>query len=159
MLTETAFLIPATSEGCLIADRLQAPCLIWGIAPQRTQRPRASWAPARATPLPRAELQDAKASHAIGLAPDLPALSRERAAQGLDGLAQRIEPQARWDDLVLPAAQLAQLRQLAHAAGWARRFWTDRGFRAKSARGLALDGAVQRPLGHRQDHGRRNPWP
>lgn len=147
MLTETAFLIPATSEGCLIADRLQAPCLIWGIAPQRTQRPRASWAPARATPLPRAELQDAKASHAIGLAPDLPALLRERAAQGLDGLAQRIEPQARWDDLVLPAAQLAQLRQLAQCRRLGAQVLDNWGFRAKSARGLALTALFSGPSG------------
>lgn len=147
VLTETAFLIPATSEGCLIADRLQAPCLIWGIAPQRTQRPRASWAPARATPLPRAELQDAKASHAIGLAPDLPALLRERAAQGLDGLAQRIEPQARWDDLVLPAAQLAQLRQLAQCRRLGAQVLDNWGFRAKSARGLALTALFSGPSG------------
>lgn len=147
VLTETAFLIPATSEGCLIADRLQAPCLIWGIAPQRTQRPRASWAPARATPLPRAELQDAKASHDIGLAPDLPALLRERAAQGLDGLAQRIEPQARWDDLVLPAAQLAQLRQLAQCRRLGAQVLDNWGFRAKSARGLALTALFSGPSG------------
>lgn len=159
VLTETAFLIPATSEGCLIADRLQAPCLIWGIAPQRTQRPRASWAPARATPLPRAELQDAKASHAIGLAPDLPALLRERAAQGLDGLAQRIEPQARWDDLVLPAAQLAQLRQLAQCRRLGAQVLDNWGFSRQIRARAGADGAVQRPLGHRQDHGRRNPCP
>ena len=147
VLTETAFLIPATPEGCLIADRLQAPCLLWGIEPHRTQRPRASWAPARAAPLPRAELQDAEASHATGLAPDLPALLRERAARGLEGLAQRIEPQARWDDLVLPAAQLAQLRQLASCRRLGARVLDDWGFRAKSARGLALTALFSGPSG------------
>lgn len=147
VLTETAFLIPATPEGCLIADRLQAPCLLWGIEPHRTQRPRASWTPARATPLPRAELQDATASHTTGLAPDLPALLRLRAAQGLDGLAQRIEPQARWDDLVLPAAQLAQLRQLASCRRLGAHVLDDWGFRAKSARGLALTALFSGPSG------------
>lgn len=147
VLTETAFLLPASAEGCQIADRLQAPCLLWGIEPHRTQRPRATLAPVRAAPLPRSALADAEASHAAGLAPDLPALIRNRAAQGLEGLAQRIEPQARWNDLVLPPAQMQQLRQLAasrrHGAlvldGW--------GFRARSARGLALTALFSGPSG------------
>ena len=147
VLTETAFLIPATSDGCLIADRLQAPCLIWGAAPQRTQRPRASWAPAHNAPLPLSDMLDAEASHATGLAPDLPALLRLRAAQGLDGLAQRIEPQARWNDLVLPAAQLAQLRQLAACRRLGTLVLDDWGFRAKSARGLALTALFSGPSG------------
>ena len=37
---------------------------------------------------------------------------RERARQRFDGLARLVEPQAGWDDLVLPAAQTAQLRGL-----------------------------------------------
>lgn len=138
VLTETAFLLPATPEGCQIADRLQAPCLLWGIEPHRTQRPRATLAPVRAAPLPRSALADAEASHAAGLAADLPALIRSRAAQGLDGLAQRIEPQARWDDLVLPLAQMQQLRQLAASRRHGALVLDDWGFRARSARGLAL---------------------
>lgn len=49
----------------------------------------------------------------------------------LDELAQRVEGSATWDDLVLPDAQLAQLRELLararrqvtveHERGWARR--------------------------------------
>lgn len=147
VLTETAFLIPATPEGCQIADRVQAPCLLWGIEPHRTQRPRASLAPVRAAPLPRAALADAEASHALGLAPDLPALIRTRAAQGLDGLAQRIEPQARWDDLVLPPAQLQQLRGLAACRRHGPLVLDDWGFRARSARGLALTALFSGPSG------------
>ncbi|CAM3295198.1 ATPase family associated with various cellular activities (AAA) [Paracoccus aminovorans] len=138
VLTETAFLLPASPEGCQIADRLQAPCLLWGIEPHRTQRPRASIAPVRAAPLPRSALADAEASHAVGLTADLPALIRTRAAQGLEGLAQRIEPQARWDDLVLPPAQMQQLRQLAASRRHGPLVLDGWGFRAKSARGLAL---------------------
>lgn len=147
VLTETAFLIPATPEGCLIADRLQAPCLLWGSEPVRTQRPRASWAPAGGGVLPVSEMLDATASHATGLAPDLPALLRLRAARGLEGLAQRIEPQARWDDLVLPPAQLAQLRQLATCRRLGRLVLDDWGFRGKSARGLALTALFSGPSG------------
>lgn len=147
VLTETAFLIPASPEGCLIADRLHAPCLLWGIEPHRMQRPRASLAPTRMAPLARAALADAEASHALGLAPDLPALIRARAAQGLDGLAQRIEPQAQWDDLVLPPAQLQQLRQLAACRRHGAQVLDDWGFRAKSARGLALTALFSGPSG------------
>lgn len=138
VLTETAFLLPASPEGCQIAERLQAPCLLWGIDPQRMQRPRARIAPVRAAPLPRSALADAEASHALGLTRDLPALIRSRAAEGLEGLAQRIEPQADWDDLVLPPAQMQQLRQLAASRRHGARVLDDWGFRAKSARGLAL---------------------
>lgn len=147
VLTETAFLIPASPEGCLIADRLHAPCLLWGIEPHRMQRPRASLAPTRMALLARAALADAEASHALGLAPDLPALIRARAAQGLDGLAQRIEPQAQWDDLVLPPAQLQQLRQLAACRRHGAQVLDDWGFRAKSARGLALTALFSGPSG------------
>lgn len=147
VLTETAMLIPATPEGCLIADRLLGPCLLWGIDPHRTQRPRASLIPARAAPLPGSEMADARASHATGLVPDLPALIRARAAQGLEGLAQRIEPQARWDDLVLPPAQLQQLRQLAACRRHGPLVLDDWGFRAKSARGLALTALFSGPSG------------
>lgn len=147
VLTETAMLIPATPEGCLIADRLLGPCLLWGIDPHRTQRPRASLVPARTTPLPGSEMADAQASHATGLVPDLPALIRARAAQGLEGLAQRIAPQARWDDLVLPPAQLQQLRQLAACRRHGPRVLDDWGFRAKSARGLGLTALFSGPSG------------
>lgn len=43
-------------------------------------------------------------------------LVRERVRRDLDGLAERIDVRAGWGDLVLPAAALAQLRQLTAAA-------------------------------------------
>ena len=150
-LTGTAVLIPATAEGCLIADRVQAPCFLWGTAPQRTLRPLASWAPdglpdGRAL-LPAAEMADARASHAAGFAADLPALVRDRAARRLEGLAQRIVPQASFADLVLPPAQIAQLQQLIASRRHGRLVLDDWGFRRKSARGLALTALFSGPSG------------
>ena len=40
-------------------------------------------------------------------------ICREHARRALDALAQRIEAKARWDDLVLPGAQVETLRQIA----------------------------------------------
>jgi SpoVK/Ycf46/Vps4 family AAA+-type ATPase len=56
----------------------------------------------------------------------------------LDGLAQRIEPLARWDDLVLPQAQIDLLRQIVGQASQRTKVYQDWGFAAKSARGLGL---------------------
>ncbi|HEV7588178.1 MAG TPA: ATP-binding protein [Longimicrobium sp.] len=56
----------------------------------------------------------------------------------LEELAQRIEPAARWDDLVLPAAQLATLRQVAaHVRGRVRVYETW-GFASRGRRGLGI---------------------
>ncbi len=56
-----------------------------------------------------AVLADPGATLAAALWQACRAMERPR----LDGLAQRIEPAARWDDLVLPEAQKAILRQIA----------------------------------------------
>lgn len=146
-LMGTAILIPATHEGCLIADRLHGPAILWGTDPQRTLRPLATLVPARAGALSHAGTNDAEASHKAGFADDLPALIRARAANGLAGLAQRIEPQANWDDLVLPDAQIAQLRQLAGCRRHGKLVLDDWGFRDKSARGLALTALFSGPSG------------
>ena len=50
------------------------------------------------------------------LAAELWAACRQRARAGLDGLAARIVPSARWDDLVLPARELSSLRDLLRHA-------------------------------------------
>jgi hypothetical protein len=56
----------------------------------------------------------------------------------LDGLAQRIEPAARWDDLVLPEAQLAVLRQIVLHVRHRPTVHERWGFADKSARGLGI---------------------
>ena len=56
----------------------------------------------------------------------------------LDDLAQRIEALAGWDDLVLPEAELAILREIVmHVRGRAR-VYEEWGFARKSARGLGI---------------------
>ena len=74
----------------------------------------------------------------------------------LDGLAQRIEPGVGWDDLVLPAAQLQTLRQIASPRAPPCDRLRALGLRRRRARaGLGIGGAVRRRERHRQDHGRR----
>jgi ATPase family associated with various cellular activities (AAA) len=65
-------------------------------------------------------------------------ICREHARRSLEGLAHRIEPRARWDDMVLPVAQLDTLRQIAvhvRQRGVINEQW---GFAAKYARGMGL---------------------
>ena len=73
--------------------------------------------------------------------------AREQARRQLDGLAERIESHATWDDLVLPPDQTAQLRDLAgHVRdGW--RVNEDWGWRAKSPRGLGVAALFAGPSG------------
>ncbi|MGH9944726.1 MAG: ATP-binding protein, partial [Pyrinomonadaceae bacterium] len=63
---------------------------------------------------------------------------RMQARSGLDDLAQRIEPVAGWDDLVLPEAQLQTLRAVAAQVRARSRVYEDWGFAAKGGRGLGI---------------------
>ncbi len=56
----------------------------------------------------------------------------------LDDLAQRIPQHARWDDLVLPAQQLAALRQIAAQVRRRARVYEDWGFGRRNPRGLGV---------------------
>lgn len=56
----------------------------------------------------------------------------------LDGLAQRIEALATWDDLVLPAAQCQTLRTIAAHVRQRARVYEEWGFAARSDRGLGI---------------------
>lgn len=56
----------------------------------------------------------------------------------LNDLAQRIEPRAGWDDLVLPLPQLEGLRQIAVHVRQRARVYEDWGFADKCARGLGI---------------------
>ncbi len=57
----------------------------------------------------------------------------------LDALAQRIEPRAGWDDLVVPDEQRAMLRQIADQVRLRRRVYDDWGYRARLSRGLGVN--------------------
>jgi hypothetical protein len=63
---------------------------------------------------------------------------REHARHGLHGLATRVEPSARWDDLVLPETQVDTLRQIAAHVRHKALVDDEWGFAAKHPRGLGL---------------------
>jgi hypothetical protein len=56
----------------------------------------------------------------------------------LDSLAQRIVPKATWDDIVLPAPDIALLRQIADQVGQRSQVYQDWGFDRKMSRGLGI---------------------
>ena len=63
---------------------------------------------------------------------------RTQSRPKLDDLAQRLEPVAGWDDIVLPAAQLEILREVAAHVRGRQRVYDDWGFARKSLRGLGV---------------------
>jgi hypothetical protein len=56
----------------------------------------------------------------------------------LDALAQRLEPRATWDDIVLPEPETRLLRRIAEQVRQRATVYDDWGFRRKLARGLGL---------------------
>jgi hypothetical protein len=64
--------------------------------------------------------------------------ARAQARPRLDDLAQRIEPVATFDDIVLPAAQIEILRDIARHVRQRHVVYDAWGFRAKSSRGLGI---------------------
>ncbi|GAB1543813.1 ATP-binding protein [Scytonema sp. NUACC21] len=86
-----------------------------------------------------------KAGDKEGLAPSSPPLSttlwdscRSQARPKLDELAQRIEPAATWDDIVLPEAQLQTLRTIAAHVRQRDKVYQSWGFASKGGRGLGI---------------------
>jgi hypothetical protein len=63
---------------------------------------------------------------------------RTTARRRLDDLAQRIDPVARWDDLVLPPTQLQTLRDIAAQVRQRSRVYETWGFASKGNRGLGI---------------------
>ncbi|MET0646929.1 MAG: ATP-binding protein [Pyrinomonadaceae bacterium] len=63
---------------------------------------------------------------------------RAQARPRLDSLAQRIEPAAGWDDLVVPAAQLSLLREVATQVRQRATVYEKWGFASKGSRGLGV---------------------
>ena len=65
-------------------------------------------------------------------------ICRGQARQGLENLAQRIEPAAIWDDLVLPEPQRQTLREMASHVRQRTTVYERWGFASKGARGLGI---------------------
>jgi hypothetical protein len=76
----------------------------------------------------------------LAAAPDseLMRLCRERARIRLDGLAQRIDPAATWDDLVLPAAHLELLQEILRHVRHRTQVYERWGFADRTSRGLGV---------------------
>jgi SpoVK/Ycf46/Vps4 family AAA+-type ATPase len=73
--------------------------------------------------------------------------SRAQARPRLDDLAQRIEPAARWNDLVLPEPQLETLREIPVHVRRRTTVYEEWGFAAKGARGLGISALFAGPSG------------
>src|SRR5262249_28465228 len=63
---------------------------------------------------------------------------RARVRPTLDALAQRLEPKASWDDIVLPGEETGMLRQIAAQVSQRSRVYGDWGFGRKMTRGLGI---------------------
>jgi hypothetical protein len=57
----------------------------------------------------------------------------------LDALAQRIDPKATWEDIVLPESELSLLRQIAGQVGYRHKVYEEWGFAEKRTRGLSIN--------------------
>lgn len=78
---------------------------------------------------------------------DLWEACRGSARPRLGNLAQRIEPVAGWDDLILPEESLATLRTLAAQVKHRHKVYQDWGFGGKSNRGLGISALFAGPSG------------
>lgn len=74
----------------------------------------------------------------VDVAAALRRLCRERARVRLDGLAQRIAPEATWDDLVLPAGHLELLHDIACHVRHRTQVYERWGFAERESRGLGV---------------------
>ncbi len=72
---------------------------------------------------------------------------RMQARPHLEDLAQRIEPVATWDDLILPDAQLDILHDVAIQVRQRSKVYDAWGFAAKSSRGLGISALFAGPSG------------
>lgn len=72
---------------------------------------------------------------------------RARTRGRLDDIAQRIPPMASWDELVLPAAQVETLREVAAHVRHRTKVYETWGFGLKSNRGLGISALFAGPSG------------
>jgi hypothetical protein len=87
---------------------------------------------------------------AASAAPDAARLwsaCRQQSGMRLEGLADRISPEAGWDDLVLPPAQEALLREISGQVRGRAAVLEDWGFRARLRRGLGVAALFSGPSG------------
>jgi AAA+ superfamily predicted ATPase len=82
-----------------------------------------------------------------GLAACLWDACRVQARPRLEGLAQRIEPAARWDDLVLAESQMRVLRLIAVHVRQRAKVYQTWGFASKGSRGLGISALFAGPSG------------
>ncbi|WP_141340272.1 ATP-binding protein [Bradyrhizobium sp. USDA 3458] len=73
--------------------------------------------------------------------------ARAQARQRLDGLVERIDGRVSWSDLVLPADQIAQLREIAIHVSRAHQVHEDWGWSARGTRGLGVTALFAGPSG------------
>jgi hypothetical protein len=79
--------------------------------------------------------------------PALWAACCRQARPQLDDLAQRIEPAATWDDLVLPALQMDTLHEIAGQVRQRAKVYEEWGFGRRGARGLGISALFAGPSG------------
>jgi AAA+ superfamily predicted ATPase len=78
---------------------------------------------------------------------DLQAACRLHSAHGLSALGQKIDPRHGWDDLVLTADRIGQLREIANAIRYRARVHEHWGFGAKLSLGKGLAALFSGPPG------------
>ena len=92
-------------------------------------------------------------SHAAQLAPDAGDAARvwdaclAHTRPRLNTLAQRLEPKATWNDLVLPESEVKLLRQITAQAGQRAKVYDQWGFRRRMSRGLGITALFAGPSG------------
>ena len=72
---------------------------------------------------------------------------RRRSRRGLERLAQRIDPRAGWQQLVLPGEQMIALRSIVAHVRQQARVYEEWGFARQSARGLGVSALFAGPSG------------
>jgi hypothetical protein len=89
----------------------------------------------------------ARDSGTVDIGPAAWEICRARCRTRLEGLAQRIEPVAAWDDLVLPESQLTTLRQITMQVRHRSTVYESWKFAVKSSRGLGISALFCGPSG------------
>ncbi len=83
-------------------------------------------------------MQGVQGESAPGLDHTVWEVCRRHTRKQLEGLAQRIEPMAEWEDLVLPLRQMDTLRDIGAHVQQRQKVYQDWGFAGKSKRGLGI---------------------
>ncbi len=78
---------------------------------------------------------------------ELFAAARAQSSHGLTTLARKVEPKYTWDDIVLPADQLAQLKEICNQANYRHIVYGEWGFARKLALGKGLNVLFSGPPG------------